>query len=233
MRFRFLGALGALVAMAAAIVAVPASGADESTATAKYAVTPSGIPPAAGYEGNISGLERTKPGKGQKYNSKSAAAKKYTDYLVQSHDQLLGDVGGADKIYDYTHAVNAVAAVLTEAQAAKLEGTEGVLSVEKAEILQLDTSNTPAFLGLTKPANQGGLWAKLGGVEAGVGNPRAGEDVIIGMVDSGYWPENPKLALPPWLTGSGGRTRPEPLPEGADRLVGHLRGGRGLPGQHV
>ena len=57
--------------------------------------------------------------------------------------------------------MNGFAAELTEAQAAKLEATEGVLSVEKAEPLEVATSNTPDFLGLTKPKNQGGLWARL------------------------------------------------------------------------
>jgi subtilase family protein/fibronectin type III domain protein/PA domain-containing protein len=43
----------------------------------------------------------------------------------------------------------------------------------------MDTATTPAFLGLTDPNS--GLWARLG---------IKGEDVIIGIVDSGIWPES-------------------------------------------
>ena len=78
MRFRLLGVFGALTVAAAALVAVPASGQTPGQETAQYAVTLV-QPPAAGYEGNISGYERTKPGKGQKYNSKSNAAQRYTE----------------------------------------------------------------------------------------------------------------------------------------------------------
>jgi len=45
----------------------------------------------------------------------------------------------------------------------------------------MDTSSTPAFLGLDAP---GGLWEQLGGVT------NAGEGIIIGLVDSGIWPES-------------------------------------------
>ena len=189
MRLRLLGVLGALAVVAAALVAVPASGQTAAQETAKYAVALV-QPPAAGYVGNVSGYERTKPAKGKKYNSKSDASKRYTEYLASQQDELADEVGAEGTIYNYTHAVNGFAAVLTEGQAAKLEQSDEVLSVEKAEMLTLDTANTPDFLGLTKPANQGGLWAKLGGVGGGVGKARPGEDVIIGIVDGGYWPEH-------------------------------------------
>jgi hypothetical protein len=57
----------------------------------------------------------------------------------------------------------------------------GVLSVARNEFFDVDTSSTPAFLGLSEP---GGLWEQLGGVD------KAGEDVIVGIVDSGIWPES-------------------------------------------
>ncbi len=45
----------------------------------------------------------------------------------------------------------------------------------------MDTSSTPTFLGLDAP---GGLWDQLGGTG------KAGEGIIIGLVDSGIWPES-------------------------------------------
>jgi len=51
--------------------------------------------------------------------------------------------------------------------------------------LQLDTNYTPSFIGLDQP---GGLWQQLGGQGA------AGENMVIGIIDSGIWPENPSFA---------------------------------------
>ena len=56
----------------------------------------------------------------------------------------------------------------------------GVLSVQKDEARSVDTSSTPAFLGLAAP---GGVWDQVGGVAGG-------ENVIIGIVDGGIWPES-------------------------------------------
>ena len=104
---------------------------------------------------------------------------------------MLSTRSAAHKIYDYTAVFNGFAAKLTEAQAAKLELAEGVLVVEKAQNFELDTSSTPAFLGLDQP---GGLWDQLGGVNKGGLGSGAGEDVVIGDVDGGYWPENPAFS---------------------------------------
>jgi hypothetical protein len=51
-----------------------------------------------------------------------------------------------------------------------------VLTVEKDAIRHVDTATTPAFMGL---GQSGGAWDKLGGVG------KAGEYVIIGVVDTG------------------------------------------------
>jgi len=225
MRFRFLSVLGALTVVVAGLVAVPASGQSSGQATAKYAVTLA-QPPAAGYTGNVSGYERTKPQKGKKYNSQSNAAKRYTEYLEQQQNALAAGVGAQGTIYNYTHAVNGFAAELTEGQAAKLEQTEGVLSVEKAELLTVDTSDTPDFLGLTGPS---GLWSKLGGVGGGVGNARAGEDQIVAIVDSGYWPEHPSFSDRRGNQGGGGGQGQNLYPKAPSGWSGTCEGGEEFP----
>lgn len=48
-----------------------------------------------------------------------------------------------------------------------------------------ETYNTPDFLGLTA---SGGLWDQLGG------QGMVGEDVIIGVIDTGIWPEHPSFS---------------------------------------
>ena len=180
----------ALAVAVAVIVAVPAAGGASGADSALYVVQLVQAP-VAGYEGGVAGYPATKPAKGKKLDATSADAKKYAGLLTEKHDRALCTVGGGDKVYDYTAAFNGFAARLTEDQAARLEATKDVLTVEKAALLQVDTSSTPAFLGLDKP---GGLWAQLGGVNKNGLGKGAGEDVVIGDVDGGYWPENPSFS---------------------------------------
>ena len=104
-------------------------------------------------------------------------------------------MGGGDKVYDYTAVFNGFAAQLTAEQASKLELMKDVAVVEKAENVSVDatatTGSSDAFLHLS---DNGGLWDKLGGVSKGGLRSGAGEDVVFGDVDGGYWPENPAFS---------------------------------------
>jgi hypothetical protein len=140
--------------------------------------------PVVAYEGDIKGLKATKPEKDKKINPNSAAVKDYVSYLVSKHDETLAKVNGK-KVRDYVYSYNGFAAELTEAQALSLSKSPLVLSVEADVLMQMDTSRTPDFLRLTEP---GGLWEQLGGSE------NAGEGVIVGIIDSGIWPENPSFS---------------------------------------
>jgi subtilisin family serine protease len=141
--------------------------------------------PVVAYEGTIKGLKATAPKTGQKIDPNSTNVVTYVSYLNGKHNGALDKVGGAKKLYDYVYTFNGFAAELTEAQAAKLAALEGVLSVNADVLLKLDTSSTPTMLGLDAP---GGLWDQLGGVDS------AGEDVIVGIVDGGIWPEHPSFS---------------------------------------
>jgi hypothetical protein len=137
--------------------------------------------PVVAYEGGIKGLKATAPKNGNKIDPNSPAVVSYVTYLVGKHDKALGNVGGGQKLYDYTYSFNGFAAQLSLDQADKLAAIDGVKVVSADELQQMDTSSTWKFLGLPDP---GGLWDQLGGV----GN--AGEGMIIGLIDSGIWPES-------------------------------------------
>jgi subtilisin family serine protease len=137
--------------------------------------------PVVAYEGGINGLRATAPRNGQKINPFSSDVVNYVAYLNSRHNEALSRVGGGSKLYSYTYSFNGFAAALTFEQANKMAGVEGVLSVTADEMQTMDTSSTPSFLGLT---DAGGLWDQLGGVGS------AGEGVIIGIIDSGIWPES-------------------------------------------
>jgi hypothetical protein len=140
--------------------------------------------PVVAYDGGVAGLKATKPNKGKKIDPNSKDVIKYASYLKGKHGEALSRVGGK-KIYNYVYSMNGFAAKMNSAQAAKLGAMPGIVSVEKDQKLQLDTSRTPDMLGLTDP---GGLWEQLGGSEG------AGEGVIVGIIDSGIWPENPSFS---------------------------------------
>ncbi len=137
--------------------------------------------PVVAYTGGVPGLAATRPARGQKIDPNAPAVTRYKAYLNGRHDAALAAVGGGNKLYSYGYAFNGFAAELTPAQAQRLAQVPGVLSVQKDEIRPRDTASTPAFLGLTGPT---GFWA----------TKAKGEGVVIGMIDSGIWPEHPSFS---------------------------------------
>lgn len=81
----------------------------------------------------------------------------------------------------YHHAFEGFAAELTEEEAAALSGHERVVSVFRDRALQLHTTRSWDFLDA-----QSGLHAERLG-------RRASGDVIIGVIDTGVWPEAPSF----------------------------------------
>ena len=159
------------------VVSVPV--ADAATPSA-YIVHMADLPVTA-YGGGIKGLAATKPNKGQKIDPNSPAVVAYLAYLATQQNAALASVGGGKKLYNYGIVFNGFAAVLTDDQAQKLALAKGVLAVSKDEMRQADTSSTPAFLEISKP---GGLWEQSGGIKS------AGDGIIIGVIDTGIWPES-------------------------------------------
>ncbi len=142
--------------------------------------------PLATYDGSIRGLAATKPQAGSRLNLGSRAALGYRGYLDTQRNAVLSRIG-ARPLHTYSVTFNGFAAPLTAAEAATLMQSPEVLSVVPSEVRQLETTRTTEFLGLTAP---GGVYAQLDGQSRNV----RGEDVIIGVVDSGIWPESPAFS---------------------------------------
>ncbi|XP_062196653.1 CO(2)-response secreted protease-like [Phragmites australis] len=81
----------------------------------------------------------------------------------------------------YYHAFEGFAADLTEKEAAALSGHERVVSVFRDSPLQLHTTRSWDFLEVQSGLRSGRL------------GRRASGDVIIGIVDTGVWPESPSF----------------------------------------
>ncbi|CAO2203227.1 unnamed protein product [Urochloa humidicola] len=90
--------------------------------------------------------------------------------------------------HSYHHAFEGFAAALTESEAAALAEHERVVSVFKDRTLQLHTTRSWDFLELQSGLRSGRLAR------------RASADVIVGVVDTGVWPESPSFhdaGMPP------------------------------------
>ncbi|XP_062185653.1 subtilisin-like protease SBT1.7 [Phragmites australis] len=85
--------------------------------------------------------------------------------------------GAPEHLYTYAHAMQGFSAVLTARQLEELRRTEGHVAAFPETYARLHTTHTPEFLGLSAGA---GVWPAS----------KFGDDVIIGIVDTGVWPES-------------------------------------------
>nr|XP_043637906.1 subtilisin-like protease SBT3 [Erigeron canadensis] len=80
-------------------------------------------------------------------------------------------------LYSYTHVMNGFSAMLTPCQLAELEKSPAHLSTYEESFGKMFTTHTPKFLGLNHGS---GIWPSAS----------YGKDVIIGVIDTGIWPES-------------------------------------------
>ena len=180
----------AAVTLSAVALAGSAGAAPSNAESGMYLVQFTGAPIAA-YAGGVNGIAATKPTPGAKLDPKAWNYGAYRDYLRAKRNEVLGKakVDKKKTVAEYDTVVNGVAARLTGAEVAKLRATPGVVRVWKNEVVKLDTISTPRFLGLDGP---NGAWARQFGDVS-----HAGEGTIIGVIDSGIWPESPSFAALP------------------------------------
>ncbi|KAK8635449.1 hypothetical protein V6N13_004186 [Hibiscus sabdariffa] len=150
-----------------------------------YIVTVEGEP-IISYKGGENGFEATAVESDEKLDTTSELVTSYASHLEKKHDMLLGmlfEHGSYKKLYSYKHLINGFSVHLSPEQAETLRRAPGVKSVEKDWKVRRLTTHTPQFLGLPT-----GVWPTGGGCE------RAGEDIVIGFVDSGIYPHHPSFA---------------------------------------
>ncbi|HSC13941.1 MAG TPA: S8 family serine peptidase, partial [Gammaproteobacteria bacterium] len=139
-------------------------------------------PGAASMKSLRTPLTAEKPSE-QARSARADAAESYAKQLEQSHDRLLAGVGAANsKLYSYRYSVNGFAARLTAAQVSRLAQSAEVERIWQDTDQHLRTNNSSGFLGLQDPV--GGLRADLG---------LRGENIIVGVIDSGIAPNHPSL----------------------------------------
>ncbi len=139
--------------------------------------------PVVAYAGGEPGLAATAPGAGEKVAPEDPAVAEYVEHLEATQTEVLDEAGVAadDRGESFTYALNGFEAELTASEVATMERRPEVAKIVPNELRQLQTDASPAFLGLDE---RRGAW------ESGL----VGEDVVVGVIDSGIWPEHPSFA---------------------------------------
>ncbi|MBA4177034.1 MAG: peptidase S8 and S53 subtilisin kexin sedolisin [Leptothrix sp. (in: Bacteria)] len=142
--------------------------------------------PAATYQGGVGGLAATQPVPGGRLDARAGHVQSYVNHLKQQQRAVAATVGRARVMHQYQAVFNGFSARLTPAEVKALRANGKVAAIYLDKELKLDTISTPRFLGLTAP---GGLWSQT------VGSSLVkGENMVIGVVDGGIWPENPSFS---------------------------------------
>jgi subtilisin family serine protease len=138
--------------------------------------------PVAAYEGDEPGLAATSPDPGERVAPEAPEVTAYVEHLEAEQEQVAAEAGVADAVGEqYTYALNGFEAELTPSEVVAIERKPEVAKVVPNELRQLDTDASPSFLGLD---------ARQGAWSAGY----TGEDVVVGVIDSGIWPEHDSFA---------------------------------------
>jgi hypothetical protein len=143
----------------------------------------------ATYAGGVEGLRPTSPSvTGRQLAAARSAVRDYTDYVATRESQIVSTIRSRIPSVrigqSFQVAYGGVAMRVPADRIRELLRVPGVVAVQKDKLVKPLTDTTPAFLGATQ------VWPGLGG------QSRAGENVLVGVLDTGVWPEHPSYADP-------------------------------------
>ncbi|WP_341976179.1 S8 family serine peptidase [Microbacterium sp. LWO13-1.2] len=143
--------------------------------------------PLASYTGDVNGLKATKPDAGAQLEAQSDDAQRYVKHLKGEQKSLAEEIGVTPDT-TYQVVLNGFSAELTGEQVDKLRTSKDVFGVFPDEIRHPDAQTSTDFLGLgDDKKGRGGVWEDTGGVG------KAGEGVVVGVIDTGIAPEHPSF----------------------------------------
>jgi subtilisin family serine protease len=155
--------------------------------------------PVASYAGGVAGLAATSPSvTGRPLSASGPSVTAYQRYAERMESgvvsQLHQEIPAARVLYSYRLAYGGLAVILPANAVRTLAGIPQVVAVQQATMEHPLTDVTPFFLHAVD------LWPALGGSKL------AGDNVTVGVIDTGIWPEHPSfkdrgLPAPPGTYG--------------------------------
>ena len=144
------------------------------------------VDPIATYKGGVRGLAPTSPQVTRSRIRRTEPSVQAYERFLTAKEQTFASalaraVPRARIVHRFRAVLGGVSVLLPRERVKDLSALPGVAAVYPDVLLPLDTDRSPEFIGA--PA----LWAKLGG------QSKAGRGVIVGIVDSGIWPESPSV----------------------------------------
>jgi hypothetical protein len=140
----------------------------------------------ATYTGEVAGYAATSPAVTGRDLTGSLAERRYESYLAQQEaefaDALAAQVPGARVRQSLRTVYGGVAALVPANRVRDLLAIDGVVAVQNDEPRELLTDSSPEFIGADT------IYPDLGG------DSDAGKGVMIGVLDTGAWPEHPSFA---------------------------------------
>ena len=184
-RSRLLLALVAVLAFAA----VHTSAADAGSTNGSVGIIVRlSDPPVSRYAGTAGFARTSTDGTGTRLDPRSPAVRSYRARLAARQDAFVASartmVPEVQLLHRYQMVLGGVALRVPETAVDAIAALPGVVAVYRDSLLHLATEASPTFIGAK------GAWKDLGGQES------AGEGVIVGVLDTGIWPEHPSLSDP-------------------------------------
>ena len=140
------------------------------------------------YRGQIRGLPATSPAvTGRTFDARSTAVRRYTGFVRARERRFLAALDArlpaAEPGTRLRTTYGGIALTVPANRIGSLLRLPGVVAVQSDEPEQPQTGSSPAFIGAPT------LYGQLGQTSAD-----AGKGVIVGVIDTGAWPEHPSFA---------------------------------------
>jgi len=154
----------------------------------------------ASYAGGLPGLAPTSPGAkgGRSLDLSAPASRAYLEHFGRKQREFevrcREHAPGARVTHSLPLIFGGVAMVVPEDEVEAVAALPGVVEVYPDELLQIATDSSPRFIGAPE------AWSDLGGQH------RAGQGIVVGVLDTGIWPEHPSFSDP----DPSGRAYPAP-----------------------